>query len=126
MRRTISITMAAALVAGTLAFAIEGAGARVAGTVGSRVSVSFDSSTHQFKGRVRSGAGVCKRNRRVQMYVVRDGADLKEGKDKTNKKGRYVITHTGGEQRYYAKALKKVSGNTTCKPKKSKTIQVNF
>jgi hypothetical protein len=125
MRKTISMVAAAALVAGTLAFAVE-AGARVTATVKSRVSVSFSSTTHEFKGRVRSSAGVCKRKRKVQMFVVQDGPDLKEGSDRTNRKGRYTITHTGGEQRYYAKALKKTSGNTTCKPKKSRTIQVNF
>jgi hypothetical protein len=127
MRKTISMVAAAALVAGTLVLAVEGAGARVAGTVGSRVSISFNSDTHHFQGRVRSSAGVCKRNRQVRIYLVRDGADLVAGRDKTNKKGRYNALHeSGGEQRYYAKALKKTSGNTTCKRKKSRTIQVNF
>ena len=125
MRRTISISMAAALVAGAFVLAVEGAGAGVTGTVGSRVSVSFSETTHQFKGRVRSSARVCKRNRKVQMFVVRDGPDLKEGSDRTNRRGRYTITHSGGDGRYYAKALKKVSGNTTCKPKKSRTIEVD-
>jgi hypothetical protein len=126
MRRSISIALVAVLVAGALVLAIEASGARVSGTVRSKVSISFSSTTHQFKGRVRSGAGVCKRKRMVRTYLVQDGADQPEGSDRTNKKGRYVITHTGGEQRYYAKALKKVSGNTTCKAKKSRTIQVNF
>jgi hypothetical protein len=125
MRKTISMVAAAALVAGTLVLAVEGAGARVAGTVGSRVSISFNSTTHEFKGRVRSSAGVCKRNRKVQTFRVQDGPDQKEGSDRTNRRGRYTITHTDGDGRYYAKALKKTSGNTTCKRKKSRTIEVD-
>jgi hypothetical protein len=125
MRRTISSALAVTMVAGlvvTFAGTAAGRGAGAAGAVGSRVSISHTADM-EFQGRVRSDSGVCKKNRKVRVYMVHDGPDMLAGSDRTNKRGRYSVDHTTGSGQYYAKAMKKVSGTTTCKAAKSSTIQ---
>jgi hypothetical protein len=130
MRKISSVVTAVALVAGLLATWAGGSSAdeaATAGTVRSRVSISFDSSEHDFEGRVRSTAGVCKRKRKIRVFMVHDGPDMLAAAGRTNRRGRYDVNHSaGGEGNYYAKALRKVSGSKTCKRARSKTIDVQF
>jgi hypothetical protein len=124
MRRMFTTAMAVTMVAG-LVVTFSGLGAAeeggAAGKVGSRVSISHTAEM-EFHGRVRSDAGVCKKRRNVRVYMVHEGPDMFAGSDRTNKRGRYSVDHTTGAGEYYAKAMKKVSGSTTCKVARSSTI----
>ena len=86
----------------------------------------------KFKGKVKSRKALCRKKRKVTVFRVKSGPDVKYGTDLTNKKGKYVVTKGDATHakagNYYAKAKKKVkhkNGNKiVCKKGKSPTITV--
>jgi hypothetical protein len=127
MRRMTSMAVAVAMMLVSWPVGSTAGTPASSGAVRSRVSISFDSSEHDFEGRVRSTAGVCKRRRKIRVFMVHDGPDMLAAAGRTNRRGRYDVNHTaGGEGNYYAKARRKVTNSKTCKAARSKTISVQF
>jgi len=96
----------------------------------SSVSIRHTFSPHVFKGRVNSGPRRCERGRLVTIKEVRRGPDAVEGRDRTNRRGRYVEPHNRfGRGRYYAVAGRKTFTNRfgdtiICRRARSDTIRV--
>jgi len=96
----------------------------------SRVTIRHRFSPHVFKGRVSSGPARCERGRTVVVKEVRAGRDAVEGRDRTNREGRWREPHDRfGAGRYYAKVLRKRFTNRfgdtiICRADRSDTIRV--
>jgi hypothetical protein len=100
----------------------------------SKVTINFQAGTYadKFFGKVKSKKAACKKKRTVKVFRKKSGPDAVFGKDKTNKKGKYVVApgkraKSGGK--YYAKAKKRVLKNNSshkhvCKAGTSPTITV--
>lgn len=97
----------------------------------SSVSIRHDNRPHVFKGRVRSGPARCRRGRQVVVKEVRRGRDATEGRDRTNRRGRWRERHNRfGAGRYYARVTRKTFTNQfgdtiVCRPDRSRRIRVN-
>lgn len=104
-------------------------------------SARADVSTHRSKvtisrflplyhGKVRSAKKQCRRNRRVVLYKRRPGPDLRIGRDRTNRRGRWRVrvepSSLKPNDRFYAKATRKlriISGvGYDCPSARSRTI----
>jgi hypothetical protein len=97
------------------------------------VTINFDPSPYgdSFFGKVKSGKKACKKNRTVKVFRKRPGPDDQfDGRDKSNRRGRWRITDgNAAPGNYYAKAKKKVLKNNNrhkhvCKRDRSRTISV--
>jgi hypothetical protein len=77
----------------------------------------------KFNGRVRSGAGFCRRSRRVVLKKVRPGPDRTVGRDRTNRRGVWRINKPNARGRFYARAQRKQNANVTCTPARSRTVR---
>jgi hypothetical protein len=83
-----------------------------------------------YHGKVKSEAPKCLRGRRVTLLERRPGPDRKVGRDRTSRRGRWVVKVSLDElepqDRFYAKARRKlniVSGEGyVCRGDRSKTV----
>jgi hypothetical protein len=96
----------------------------------SSITIRHRNRPHVFRGRVSSSPRRCVRGRRVVVKKVRPGPDTIVGRDRTNRRGKWVTRHNrGGRGRYYARVLRKrfinQFGDTIiCRPDRSRRIRV--
>ena len=60
-----------------------------------------------FSGRVHSSRHACEFNRYVKLLMVRSGPDELLGKDRTNRRGQWIVSHPIEPGRFYAKVVRR-------------------
>jgi cysteine-rich repeat protein len=109
------------------AFTAEAASAHTV-RFGSQLTAGFIGETNVFKGRVRSSKGACERDRRVNVFRVTPGPDLRVASDRTDSLGRWQVVYNAPADDYYAKASGKDIGgaghNHICIPVRTSSFEI--
>jgi cysteine-rich repeat protein len=78
---------------------------------GGTLTAQFIEGTNVFKGRLTSSNERCESGRRVAVFRVRSGADLRVASDRTNSLGRWNLVHNARAGDYYAKVSRRDIGS---------------
>jgi cysteine-rich repeat protein len=91
------------------AFTAEAASAHTV-RFGGQLTVRFIGETNVFKGRVRSSTEACESGRRVNVFRVTPGPDVRVASDRTDSAGRWQVVYNAPADDYYAKATRRDIG----------------
>ncbi len=127
MRSGSRLSWAAAAMVAVLALAAGTALGQVQ-TYDSKITISR--AVPLYHGKVKAPTGKCMRGRKVVLFQKQPGADAKLGKDRTNRKGRWIVelpaADLAPQDRFYAKVRRKlniVSGEGyQCRSARSRTV----
>jgi hypothetical protein len=93
--------------------------------VASRVSIAYHSDAENFTGRVRSGERECRVRRTVKVFRKTANGRSLQGRDKTNRRGRYRVHVMAANGRFFAVATRHEGmNNLVCERDRSRTIRV--
>src|SRR5919106_5819007 len=122
--RKLVVIVACGLAAACLAEAASAHTVRFGGTLTAR----FISETNVFKGRLTSSNERCETGRRVAVFRVRSGSDLRVASDRTDSLGRWQLVYNARAGDYYAKALRRDIGsgdhNHICRGIRTTTFEI--
>jgi cysteine-rich repeat protein len=104
--RKLGVLLAVGLAAGVITDVAAAHNVRFGGSLTAR----FISETNVFKGRVTSTNDACEPGRRVAVFRVRSGPDLRVASDLTDSLGRWRLVYNARAGDYYAKVLRRDIG----------------
>ena len=84
------------------AFTAEAASAHTI-RFGGQLTVRFIEETNVFKGRLTSSRSACESGRRVNVFRVTPGPDVRVASDRTDSVGRWQVVYNAPTDDYYAK-----------------------
>ena len=90
----------------------------------SEITIRHDSDRQLFSGAVRSDEAACKRGRRVNLKLDRDGRDRTVETTTTTRRGKWKAAFPNPRgRRFYAVVTKSSTPRLVCLPAKSRTIR---
>src|SRR5688572_22863371 len=104
--RNLLVVLACGLAA---AFLAEAASAHTV-RFGGQLTVRFIGETNVFKGRVTSSKAACESGRRVNVFRVVSGPDVRVASDRTDSVGRWQLVYNAPADDYYAKLARRDIG----------------
>jgi cysteine-rich repeat protein len=104
----LSIVLACGL---AVAFTAEAASAHTV-RFGGQLTVRFIGEINVFKGRVTSSKAACESGRRVSVFRVASGPDVRVRSDRTDGVGRWQVVYNAPTDDYYAKVARKDLGGS--------------